>query len=102
MKLRDHPRMSRNRASNWPPVWTSLFSEGDQLPLGEIGVLKEVRPSQSTLNRFILIMEYNQNQYSASLTFDDVTLCKQVFEWMKAHVGWKIKHIGNAELGLAP
>src|SRR4029450_1012389 len=46
MLLRDHPLMSRNGVSNWPPTWTWIRGARDKYPKGEVGVLKGVLPSK--------------------------------------------------------
>jgi hypothetical protein len=46
MKLRTHPFMSYRGVSNWPPVWVGTNRRHEPLK-GEVGVLKDVVPSQS-------------------------------------------------------
>jgi hypothetical protein len=61
MQLRNHPLMRYGSIRNWPPVWISLHEAGEGLPLGEVGVLTEVRKSQFHADRLVLVMEYEED-----------------------------------------
>jgi hypothetical protein len=45
MLLRDHPLMMFHSARSWPPVWS--WSDGTETThqRGEVGILKDVKPS---------------------------------------------------------
>ena len=45
MLLRDHPLVSYRRISSWPPVWTWVAGLNSKHPVGEIGILRDVQPS---------------------------------------------------------
>ena len=96
MQLRNHPLMRYGSISNWPPVWISLHEEG--LPVGEVGVLTEVRKSQFHADRLVLVMEYDEDLYGAAVTFSDAASCNTIFELLKNSVGLSIEDIGNIEL----
>ena len=40
MRLRDHPLMTYNGVSNWPPVWIQTSEQRRVIP--EMGILKHV------------------------------------------------------------
>jgi hypothetical protein len=80
-------------------LFGSLFSGGgDQLIGAEVGVLKEVRRSQIAADRFLLIMEYRETEYCGILLFSTQDFCDHLYEWMKNHVGWKIKDIAGVDV----
>ena len=56
MQFRNHPLMRYGSIRNWPPVWISLHEAGEGLPLGEVGVLTEVRKSQFRADRLVLVL----------------------------------------------
>ena len=78
MLLRDHPLMSRNDASNWPPTWTWMRGRKDKHPKGEVGILKAVLPSRiKPEDRFFVLISYQGSEYLGCLLFDNRTFCKQ-------------------------
>ena len=98
MQLKNHPLMRYGSIRNWPPVWISLHEAGEGLPLGEVGVLTEVRKSQFHADRLVLVMEYEEDLYGAAVTFSDAASCNRIFEFLKNSVGLSIEDIGNIDL----
>ena len=98
MQLRTHFLMRYGSIRNWPPIWISLYAEGNGLPVGEVGVLTEVKKSQLHAARLVLVMEYEEDLYGAALTFSDVAFCNRIFEVLNSSVGLSIKEIGNIDL----
>jgi hypothetical protein len=98
MKLREHPGMSYRRIRNWPPEWTSVQQSENDVPSGEIGILKEVLMNDAFNSEVFLIIEHEGRRYVGSLTFEDSWFCSQVYRLFKCHVEHQIKQIGSLEL----
>ena len=98
MKLRTHPFMSYRGVSNWPPVWVGTNRRHEPLK-GEVGVLKDVIPSQSEgANRFFLVIEDEGLQYVGCLLFQDLSFCRQIYKLLDTHRGDSIEQIGDIDL----
>jgi|RhiMethySRZTD1v2_1073278.scaffolds.fasta_scaffold556458_2 hypothetical protein len=89
MKLREH--------SGWPPSWTPFL--GPRVPVsGEVGILNDIRRSTVTGARCIIVMEHLRTSYLGELSFDDVTLCGRVVDFLKSHCGKSIAQIANLDI----
>lgn len=100
MKLREHPLMRYRGVSNWPPVWTPS-SGGAVLSSslkGEIGTLKELDCESITSKSCNLMIEYDNQDYIATLLFDDGMFCWLTCVELKKHIGKSLKEIGNLDL----
>lgn len=101
MQLRNHPLMSLNGISNWPPEW--MWADGlrntHMHPEGEVGILDDVRQSivrpDSSL---FLTIKHNGSVYLGRLTFDNQEFCHQLFELLMAKRGRSIKEIGQIDI----
>jgi hypothetical protein len=71
MQLRNHPAMSSNGNSIWPPEWIWTFGGINTHPVGEIGIFESMQ--QSTLNPSVcfLTMSHEGSNYVGRLAFDD-------------------------------
>ena len=91
--------MSRNGVRNWPPAWTWMRGGKDKHPRGEVGILKEVVPSQGKPeDRCFLIIAYQGSEYLGCLLFNDEAFCRQIMELLKAHCNRSIAEIGGLEI----
>jgi hypothetical protein len=43
-------------------------------------------------------MEYRETEYCGILLFSTQDFCDHLYEWMKNHVGWKIKDIAGVDV----
>lgn len=99
MLLRDHPLMSRNGASNWPPTWTWMRGRKDKYPKGEVGILKAVLPSRiKPEDRFFLLISYQGSEYLGCLLFDNRTFCKHIKGVLQFCCNRPIAEIGSIDL----
>jgi hypothetical protein len=98
MKLRDHPGMSYRGIRNWPPKWTTTRQTRDQLPTGEIGILKYVSMHNDSRSEIILTIESGGRPYRGSLTFEDPWFCSQVYNILQLHVDHAIRDVGDLEI----
>jgi len=67
MQLRIHPRMKWEEFSNWPPAWKGSYGRGDIFPVGEEGVLTDIKmaDADNTMPRHLtLTTEYRGNTFS--------------------------------------
>jgi hypothetical protein len=96
MTLREHPLMSRNGISNWPPVWIQA-RDGRHTLRGEIGKLRELL-AETKRNRSFLVIEHNQERYVGALFFDDNQFCCLICQLLHSYIGHSIKEIGALDL----
>jgi hypothetical protein len=99
MKLRDHPLMSYNGVSSWPPTW--LWGGGVRYvpAVGEVGVLKDViRSSTEPYEKCFLIMEHEGRKYMGTLVFGDSNFCQEIYTVLTERRGNSIKEIGGVDL----
>ena len=105
MKLRNHPLKSCGGLRNWPPTWSWIGGENKSHPIGEVGVLTEVKtyyPTGQTyglpLNRIFLFIEYEKSRYVGGMSFEDAAVCKTVAEILQRYCGHDLAEIGSIEL----
>jgi hypothetical protein len=105
MKLRNHPLKSCGGLRNWPPTWSWIGGENKSHPVGEVGVLTEVKtyyPTGQTfglpLNRIFLFIDYDKSRYVGSMSFEDAEVCKTVAEILQRYCGHDLAEIGDIEL----
>jgi len=82
---------------NWPPNWNGPHGPNNPLPLGEAGILTQVESGVSSLlaPHCVLVMRWKNQDYFASLFFDDLTFLEQILELLRRHTGLSIAEIGN-------
>ena len=98
MELRNHPLMSHDGVSNWPPVWAPVNRRDGKPSLqGEIGVLKFVvcPPSRKVC---FLITVHDGGEHIGRLLFDDGSFCQQIGKILETYIGRTIKEIGDLDL----
>jgi hypothetical protein len=93
--------MSSNGAPNWPPEW--IWADGPRNfyphPMGEIGILEDVRRSIFNSDRCLFIkMRYRGILYLGRLSFDHREFCKQVLELLMVNSGRPIQEIGAMDI----
>jgi hypothetical protein len=92
--------MSGYGIPNWPPVWVGQGIAGKEPPRGEVGILKEVRPSLALLpNRLFLIIEYNRREYMGCLFFDNREFCGQMEKLLRRLCNRTVAEIGGIDVG---
>jgi hypothetical protein len=83
---------------SWPPVWVGR-SNASEHPKGEVGVLKQVVPSDTQgANRFFLIIDFEDQQYVGALLFRDCASCQQAYKLLTKYCGQSIHQIGDLDL----
>lgn len=97
MQLRDHPLMSYQGESMWPPIWVGGGKRGTR-PQGEVGHLREVRYYRTKPGRLFLTMEHEGVRYTGCLLLDDTDSCLRVCELLKKNYGMFINTIGSLEM----
>ena len=97
MKLRDHPLMRHRGAPNWPPVWRQSRFNSIRKVEGEVGVLTYVYAAPDS-HRCYLVIEYEHENYTSTLIFDDTRFCHQVTGLLRQHIGSSIKDIGDLDV----
>jgi hypothetical protein len=104
MRLRDHPSMRWIKRHNWPPLWSGLPAPEGRFPLGEEGVLREVRYSERlglTPDHLALAIDHNGAIFYGALGFDDPdpVFPKKVLKFLERHIGEPVCEVGDAEVG---
>jgi hypothetical protein len=97
MKLRDHPLMICRGVQNWPPVWCRT---GKQPLKGEIGVLASADTAR-TAARCYLSINFENERYTGTLSFDDVAFGWFVTKTFKDRIGEPIKDIGDLDVSFS-
>ena len=95
MQFRDHPLMSFDGKSNWPPLW--VHSTDSTTVAGEIGVLKHVVPDITNDKRCFLMIEHEGKGYVGILKFNNVAFCSLVGKLFNNYIGSSIKEIGDLD-----
>ena len=90
--------MSYRGIRNWPPKWRTTQPTGEQLPTGEIGILKSVSMYNDSRAEIVLTIESDHRRYSGSLRFEDPWFCSQVYSLMQRHVEHSIRDLGDLDL----
>jgi hypothetical protein len=95
MELRKHPRIT----PNWPPAWNGTHGPDNPLPDGEVGVLVQVLPASSVLEpaHCVIVMQWNDQEYLASLFFDDEDFLQEVVGFLRTCLGRPIAEIGGLD-----
>jgi hypothetical protein len=97
MLLRDHPLMSYRGAPNWPPAWTWTSGLENKNAHGEVGILREVAPS-NVLPGCFLYMDHEGSSYIACLLFDDQAFSREIVKLLQAYCNRSIADIGSLDL----
>jgi hypothetical protein len=90
--------MSHHGVSTWPPGWKATWRSKDELPKGEVGILKEVFMTDDSDRELLLTIEFQGNRYFGGLEFVDPWFCSQVYGLLQHHIGRTIKEVGDMEL----
>jgi hypothetical protein len=99
IKLRDHPLIRHSGGLNWPPVWMQRKIDGFKAMTGEDGVLIYVHAA-SGLDRCDLVIEYENENYTGTLLFNEAKFCHQVADLLRQHIGKSLKNIGDLEVSV--
>ncbi|MGH7874252.1 MAG: hypothetical protein ACREQO_18835 [Candidatus Binatia bacterium] len=100
MELRNHVRMTSLGRPNWPPEWRGPYGPNNPLPTGEVGTLVAVRPSSSSMRtpHCIVIIQWKDQEYLASLYFDDEDFCQEIVRLLQSCLGRPIVEIGSLDI----
>jgi hypothetical protein len=102
VKLRDHPLIKHPGGKNWPPVWTQRRIDGVKAVTGEEdGILIDVHAATDS-SRCDLIVQYENEDYTGTLLFDEPKFCHQLAALLRQHIGKSIKEIGDSEVSFTP
>ena len=97
MELRQHPRMTYQGGSNWPPEWKGPYGPDNPLPRGEVGILMRVEPASSILKipHCVLVIRWNQQEYIGSLYVDEENFLREIVGLLRNCLGRSIAEIGS-------
>lgn len=98
MQLRNHPLMSYNGLSNWPP----RRANGRETVLYEGGILKSVLLHECIPDKCFLRIEHEGECHIDSLAFDDATFCKHITDLLEFYTNCPIKGIGTIDVAHLP
>ncbi len=100
MELRKHPRMTCQGRPNWPPEWNGTYGPNNPLPRGEVGILTRVEPATSLLKlpHCIIVIQWNEQEYLASLYFDEEEFLQKVVGLLHSRLGRPIVEIGSLDI----
>ena len=99
MVLRDHPLLNHSGIPSWPPVWTWVSGADNERPEGEIGILRDVVPSNiEPADRCFIHVEIDEASYMGCLLIDDTAFCRQVVDLLLANRNRPISEIGSLDL----
>jgi hypothetical protein len=97
--LRDHPLFTHREVRSWPPVWTWVGGSDNKRPKGEIGILKDVTPSNiEPANKCFLYIDHQGSSYVGCLLIDDTAFCREIVELLLANRNRTIAEIGGLDL----
>ena len=89
--------------SHWPPMWAGSYDPGDIFPVGEEGVLIDVKitGAESTMPLHLTLrIEHRGNTSSGLLCCDETEIIPRLHEILKACIGWPIGQIGDLDVDL--
>jgi hypothetical protein len=100
MELRNHPRMTCLGRPNWPPEWKGPYGPDNPLPSGEVGILIAVKPAPSVMRspHCIVIIQWNHQEYLATLYFDDEKFFQEIVGLLQSCLGRPIVEIGSLDV----
>jgi hypothetical protein len=98
MKLRDLRHGRGDVASSWPPGFGGAYAAGDKFPIGEVGKLTNVEPSERVPGVTVDI-EYRNRSWSGIMQWNgERPTVERVVEVLSRHVGKDVRGLGNLEL----
>jgi hypothetical protein len=100
MELRKHPRMTYLGRPNWPPEWKGPYGPDNPLPHGEVGILIRVELPSNILRtpHCILVIQWNHQEYLASLYFDEEAFLQEIVALLQSCLGQPIAEIGTLDI----
>jgi hypothetical protein len=98
MELRKHPRMTFLGRPNWPPEWNGTYGPDNPLPRGEVGILIHVEAASILPAHCIVIIQWNHQEYVASLYFDEEDFLQEVVGLLRSCLGRPIAEIGSLDI----
>ena len=99
MLLREHPLLNHRGVPGWPPAWLWTAGLQNTHPRGEIGILRDVTPSNiEPSDRCFLYIDYEGSAYLGCLFIEDIAFCRLVVELLRANRNRPITEIGSLEL----
>jgi len=100
MELRKHPRITCLGRPNWPPEWKGPYGPDNPLPSGEVGILIRVEPVPSILGtpHCIVVIQWNGQEYFASLYFDQEDFLQEIVGRLQSCLGRPIAEIGSLDI----
>ena len=91
--------MTYRGIQSWPPVWTWIDGSDNHYPRGEVGILKDVKPSQiEPTDRIFLYMEYEGACYIGCLLIDNHSFCRQIARLLQDSYERPLCEIGAIDL----
>src|SRR5262245_59233051 len=82
---------------SWPPTWTTTREGPEDKPRGETGNLEQVLISQEINDVLYLVIRHNGLNYTGAMACADPVFCRQLFAFLKSHIGLSIKQIGDLD-----
>jgi hypothetical protein len=103
MKLRDHPKLAYLGVHSWPPAWVWRGGNKYSEPVGEVGVLNDVKLSNiEPCESCFLIIAHEGQEYAGALLFEDPLLCREIYKVLFQRRGESIESIGDIDLSDTP
>jgi hypothetical protein len=90
--------MSHRGVPSWPPVWTRSRTHGAKIVTGEIGVLTYVYSNRRVSNKCFLVIDHEQETYVGSLVCRDRSVCAEIADFLRHHIGTGLREIGDMDL----
>ena len=100
MEFRDHPLLSFQGSTLWPPVWIDEHASELSSPK-EVGVLREVRYDLDNPCRIFVTMEYEGVQYIGCILMQNEFFGEYMAGLLKKFTGMTIDSIGSLEISIA-
>ena len=98
MQLRAHPALCNKGYRTWPPPWSTTRKDDLTMPVGEVGILKEVLMSDLAENTIFMRMEYQDKLYMGCLMLSDRRFCHHLYSVLKGLIGRSVEEVGDFDL----
>ena len=99
MLLRDNLLLSHRGVRSWPPTWTWVSGLNNKHPIGEVGILRDVLPSNiEPGDRCFLYIDIDGASYTGCLLTEEIAFCRQIVELLLANRNHPIAEIGSLDL----
>ncbi len=102
-QLRTHPKLKYEGARTWPPDWGGAYGPTTLFPIGEQGILREVKLIDRDYigpSRLELVVDYLGQRHSGQIWVDDTGVIPKLYQILKEHLGEPISDLGSLVVDL--